>query len=101
METWAILGAVLVLLGAGLGPLAGETEPNEATTSEAETHHVHIEDFEMDPDPLDVEVGDTVVWHNHDDAAHTATDDDGDWDTGTLSTDETASITFDEVAEYS
>lgn len=98
MKLQALLAA-FVMTGAGLVPVMGAVD-GPLTGDEAETgevHHVHIENFDMDPSSLQIEVGDTVEWHNHDSASHTATDDGGDWNTSVLATGETETITFDEV----
>lgn len=101
MDAWTTVFAGIILLGAGLAPIADEITPDtlDEETSPAATHHVHIENFEMDPLSLTIEQGDTVEWHNHDSVAHTATADDGSWDTGTISSGETEAITFDETLE--
>lgn len=105
MEAWTLPLAILLVTGAGLAPAGlvldslttGEVSP---AAEAAETHHVHIVDFDMDPDPLEIEVGDTVAWHNHDDVTHTATDDDDAWDTGSIGSGETVELTFDQAADY-
>lgn len=95
----ALATASVALVGAQLGPGA---DAGAAGTN----HHVHIVNFDMDPEPLTIEAGDTVTWHNHDSASHSATEGspgDGrasEWDTTILSTGETASITFDQTASY-
>lgn len=92
-----LAAAVLAIAGvAAWGPLPG---PAGAQSQDGQTHHVHIEDFDMQPSSLTIEVGDTVEWHNHDSAAHTATDDDGDWDTGSLANGDTEQITFEQARE--
>ncbi len=53
--------------------------------SEAKTHEVVIENFEFSPDSLDVKPGDKVVFINNDVVPHTATEKDGAWDSGDLS----------------
>lgn len=47
-------------------------------------HRVKIGDFEFSPAALEVSVGDTILWVNHDITPHTATATDGSWDTGEL-----------------
>jgi plastocyanin len=42
-----------------------------------------------------------VEWTNHDIAPHTATDEEGDWDTGTLSRSQSATLTFKTPGTYS
>lgn len=97
------VAVVVVILGAGVVPIAdGLDDPQasaEEVSLESTTHHVHIAGFAMDPDPLTIEKGDTVVWHNHDSATHTATADDGSWDTGYISSGGSESITFDSLRE--
>jgi plastocyanin len=39
---------------------------------------------EMDPDPITIAVGDSIMWSNTDSTAHTATEDDGAFDTGSI-----------------
>ena len=53
------------------------------------------------PAELSVPVGATVVWVNQEDAMpHTATSDDGLWDSGTLDPGERFSFTFEEPGTY-
>ena len=68
--------------------------PVSATTLAATPvqHHVDIKSFRFDPKVVTVRPGDTIVWHNHDIAPHTATALDGSWDTGKLERGETHSM---------
>src|SRR5262245_38960842 len=45
---------------------------------------VEIAEFTYQPDPVTIEEGGKVIWINRDSAPHTATADDGSFDTGTL-----------------
>jgi plastocyanin len=45
---------------------------------------VEIVEFTYDPDPVRVQAGGKVIWQNMDSAPHTATADDGSFDTGIL-----------------
>ena len=56
---------------------------------------VDIARFTFTPEVLEVPVGTTVTWVNHDESPHTATADDGAFDTGSLRQDERATVTFD------
>jgi plastocyanin len=49
---------------------------------------------------LTISVGDSVRWTNNDDAPHTATHVDGDWDTGTLNQGESATLEFTEAGTF-
>lgn len=69
----------------------------DATRSEK----VEIVDFAYDPDPVVVEEGGKVTWQNEDSAPHTATADDGSFDTGTLEEGKRGSETFKEAGTFS
>lgn len=62
---------------------------------------VEIEDFAYDPDPVTIEEGGKVIWKNRDSAPHTATADDGSFDTGTIEEDKLKSATFKQPGTYS
>jgi plastocyanin len=61
---------------------------------------VEIVDFAYDPDPVRVQTGGKVIWQNMDSAPHTATADDGSFDTGTLEEGKLKSETFKEAGTY-
>jgi plastocyanin len=52
------------------------------------------------PNPIKVEVGDTVTWVNDDSTVHTATANDGTFDSDILMRGNTFSFTFDKEGEY-
>jgi len=62
---------------------------------------VTIADFTYSPATLIVKEGTTVTWTNEDQAAHSATAEDGSFDTGLLGQKESGSVTFDTAGEYS
>lgn len=64
-----------------------------ATRGRAATHSVTIEGFAFSPAELTVAAGDTITFTNMDGAPHTATADDGSFDTGRLNRGESAEIT--------
>jgi plastocyanin len=53
-------------------------------TALAADHAVSIAGFAFSPSTVTVSVGDTVTWTNSDGATHTATANDGSWDTGNI-----------------
>ncbi len=55
---------------------------------------VTIADFSFTPATITVHVGDTVTWINNGPSAHTATADDGSFNTGVLQKGQSASVTF-------
>ena len=61
---------------------------------------VEIADFAYDPDPVTVQVGGKVIWLNRDSAPHTATAEDGSFDTGTLEEGKLKSETFKQAGTY-
>jgi plastocyanin len=61
---------------------------------------VEIVDFAYDPDPVTVQVGGKVTWLNQDSAPHTATAEDGSFDTGTLEEGKLKSETFKQAGTY-
>jgi plastocyanin len=55
---------------------------------------VEIENFAFSPAAIQISVGDTVTWENYDDAQHTVTGDNGEFDSGNLSKEQKFSHTF-------
>jgi plastocyanin len=69
-------------------PPSGEGEKLERSVK------VEIANFEYNPDPVRVAAGGKVIWLNQDSAPHTATADDGSFDTGTIDEGKLKSETF-------
>jgi plastocyanin len=96
--------------GAETAPPAGEestTEEIESTESEpapsgeaSKSEKVDIVEFTYQPDPVVVQVGGKVIWQNQDAAPHTATADDGSFDTGTIEKGKIGSETFKEAGAF-
>jgi plastocyanin len=61
---------------------------------------VEIVDFAYDPDPVTIEEGGKVTWINRDSAPHTATADDGSFDTGALEEGKLKSENFKKPGSY-
>jgi plastocyanin len=66
----------------------------------ARAEKVEIVDFAYDPDPVTVQAGGKVIWLNQDSAPHTATAEDGSFDTGTLEEGKLKSETFKQAGTY-
>jgi plastocyanin len=79
-------------------PEAAASESDGDTTSTGS--EVAIESFTFSPETVEITAGTTVTWTNNDEAMHTATADDGSFDTGAINQGETASVTFDEPGTY-
>jgi LPXTG-motif cell wall-anchored protein len=69
-------------------------------TAATSTSSVTIRDFEFDPKSITVSVGTTVTWTNEGPTAHTATADDGTFDTGNLVKGMTGNYKFTKPGTY-
>jgi plastocyanin len=114
----ALIAIVFALAACGGG--GGETTVTE-TTAESESESgagssagnapapsgdavrsakVEIEDFAYNPDPVTIEEGGKVIWINRDSVPHTATAEDGSFDTGALEEGKLKSETFKDPGTY-
>jgi len=121
MKPKTLLAPVLVLLALGLAACGDSGDDssttggeNTATATTAEPSgnapapsgeavraaKVKIVEFVYGPDPVTVQVGGKVTWLNEDTAPHTATADDGSFDTGTLERGKIKSETFKQAGTY-
>jgi plastocyanin len=118
MSSKPLLTAALVALSLGLAACgsggsdssstesetapAGETTESEpAPSGEAsKSEKVQIVEFTYEPDPVVVQAGGKVIWQNEDTAPHTATADDGSFDTGTIDKGKIGSATFKEAGTF-
>jgi plastocyanin len=75
-------------------PPSAEGEPAERSVK------VEIANFEYNPDPVRVQAGGKVIWLNQDSVAHTATADDGSFDTGTIDEGKLKSETFKQPGTF-
>ena len=85
------------------GALAGATpRVIEATTPDEDAggETVSIVNFAFDPAELTVPAGTTVTWENTDTAPHTATAEDGSFDTGRIAQNASGSATFDQPGTF-
>lgn len=83
---------------------ADETEATESEPAPsgeaAKSEKVDIVEFTYQPDPVVVQAGGKVIWQNQDTAPHTATADDGSFDTGTIEKGKIGSETFKEAGTF-
>ena len=85
---------------------AGKTAPPGGANAPAPSgdavraEKVSIVEFAYDPDPVRIEEGGKVTWVNRDSAPHTATAEDGSFDTGTITTDKLKSESFKQPGTY-
>lgn len=86
--------AVLRLAAASAALPLLATTARAASHAAHETHTVTISNFAFAPANLQIKAGDTVIFVNEDSAPHTATADNGGFDTGNLARGQQASLTF-------
>jgi plastocyanin len=76
-------------------------ESSTAPSGEAQrSEKVQIVEFTYGPDPVVVQTGGKVIWQNEDTAPHTATADDGSFDTGILERGKLKSETFKKAGTF-
>jgi plastocyanin len=121
MNPKTLFTPALIAMALGLSACGGSddsdtstvTEPAESSTEESgqsnaptpsgeapRAEKVEIADFAYGPDPVTVQVGGKVTWLNQDSAPHTATAEDGSFDTGTLEEGKLKSETFKRAGTY-
>jgi len=71
-----------------------------ASTALATQHAVKIVGFAFTTTPVTIHVGDSIEWTNGDSVGHTATADDGSWDTGTIAGGTKASLSFNTAGTF-
>jgi plastocyanin len=88
--------------GAQASPGKGNAEANAPAPSgdAVRSAKVSIVEFAYDPDPVTIEEGGKVTWVNRDAAPHTATADDGSFETGTIEQDKLKSESFKDPGTY-
>jgi plastocyanin len=99
MEAFNVSGLVVATVAVAtvaVATVAAATEPAAAP----ERVEVSIQDFQFSPGRLTVRAGTTVVWTNNGRARHTATADDGLFDSGSLSGGGVFEFTFDTPGTY-
>jgi plastocyanin len=100
------IAAAIAFAGCGGDDSGSTTSSGSASTAAApataeSTDMIDIADFKYMPEAVTVTAGTKVTWTNSDDAAHTATADDGSFDTGDLDQGDSKAITLDEPGTYS
>ncbi|HEV7481750.1 MAG TPA: cupredoxin domain-containing protein [Solirubrobacterales bacterium] len=79
----------------------GASGNDPAPSGEAErSAKVEIVEFTYGPDPVTVQAGGKAIWLNQDTAPHTATADDGSFDTGVLERGKLKSETFKQAGTF-
>lgn len=81
-------------------PVVEEPEPTEAPPAEPEEVIIDMVNFAYSELELTIPAGTVVTWVNMDEVQHSATADDGSFDTGLFDGDEQASVTFDTAGTF-
>ncbi len=88
--------------GMTMAPAGTKAATSQATAAgTAQPGAVTISDFKFTPPSITVKVGDTVVWTNNGPSTHTATADDGSFDSGNMAQGKTFSHTFQTAGTFS
>src|SRR5436309_15852631 len=77
-----------------------KAEHRQAKVKVAAANSVAIKDFSFGPGSITIHVGDTVTWVNNGPTDHTATANNGSFDTGTLKKGQSGSHTFNSAGSF-
>jgi LPXTG-motif cell wall-anchored protein len=80
--------------------LAAPTKPDGVPAHAAGDPGDTITDFKFSPGTTTIHVGDTITWTNNGPSAHTATANNGSFDTGALTKGKSASHTFTQAGTF-
>ena len=104
MKSWFLIPLILVVVGVGAyvlynNPTVRTQVENVVPQSQSETAEqlsdtVVVRNFAFGPKTITISAGQSVTWTNNDAVDHTATSDEGTWDTGVIARGESKSITF-------
>jgi plastocyanin len=105
MKTKMMYCAVLLVASVFLLSSCGKssnssTNPTSNSATPAAAASVSIENFAFSPATVHVTTGGTVTWTNKDATAHTATDVNGNFDSGNLNPTQTFKFTFSTPGTY-
>jgi plastocyanin len=116
MNPKALLAPALISISLVLSACGGSGSETTTTATESATEagggapapsgeasraeKVKIVEFTYGPDPVRIQVGGKVIWQNEDTAPHTATAEDGSFDTGTIERGKIKSETFKRAGTY-
>ncbi|MBV8714880.1 MAG: PQQ-binding-like beta-propeller repeat protein, partial [Chloroflexi bacterium] len=92
----AAFGGPPVMLGQPLQFPFGQTSYDKVNFDGT----LYVDDFTFTAAKVQVPVGTTITWHNNGPSTHTATDSQGQWDTGDILAGQDASITFNTAGTF-
>lgn len=100
-----VIGAVALMhktnsSGMQMRQQSSTAQPTSSGQSTAGKNAVSIQNFAYSPSTITVKVGDKVTWTNKDSIGHSATADNGSFDTGVLQQGQSGSITFHKAGTF-
>lgn len=100
---FVIIAMIFLLMNGGrtaYDKVSAKSSPTVEESRRNTTNTVTMKNLEFDKKILNIKVGDIVTWVNEDTVSHTATADDGSFNTQLLAQGEKASITFTKKGTY-
>ena len=94
-----ILLTVVTVLSAGC-PDYGPTDESAANVEQVVTTEISMLNSQFEPQNIRVAAGETITWTNDDSVTHTATADNGEFDSGHLEPGNAFSHVFEEPGTY-
>ena len=94
LSTFVGVTALFVVLGCNNGMNSPYGGGSSSTPAKQSTNTVTIVNFAFSPATLTITKGTVVTWQNNDGVAHTATADNGTWNTGNIPSGGSKSIAF-------
>lgn len=95
---------IILLATIGYGAMTSKNNGTEImqsnTVSAPQTNTVTIQNFAFTPATITIKSGDQITWTNQDSMGHSATADDGSFDTGILGQNSTKTITFSKPGTF-
>lgn len=76
------------------------TNPTSSDQKPTAADAVIIQGYAFSPETITVKVGDTITWTNNDSTEHSATADDGSFDTGLFSQGQSKTVTFKKAGTF-
>ena len=95
--------------GDGVGDNADQCDETESgatigddgcVVSEAQEHFIDISGMAFSESTITISIGDLITWTNQDSAPHSATADNGEFDSGTLNNGDTFTFIFNTAGTY-
>ena len=96
----SLMIAVVVIAIAACSKSDSTNTPTPPTTNKPTDATVSIQNFAFSPASVTIKAGGTVAWTNVDAAPHTVTDNNGGFDSGSISTNAKYSHTFAAAGTY-